>query len=125
MTAETGSGQTFEFGSTAFTHIRQIDVINEGTILSETVSDGVQQITLGTGWRFRVVWLAPNTGTHTLEAAIKAGQSGAIDAEVGHTTYTSASGKSNGFTKSSPSNNWITYTAEFVIDDDPTLGAPA
>lgn len=125
MTAETGSGQTFEFGATELTHIRQIDVINEGTIISETVSDGVQQLTIGTGWRFRVTWLAPNTASHTLEGAIKASTEATLDATAGHTRYTATTCRSNGFTKSSPSAAMITYTAEFVIDDDPTLAAPA
>ncbi len=125
MAGDTGQGQTATFGATTLSNIRSIQTQNTGQVISETVADGVLTQVIGTGWQFVVDFIAPTSATHTLEGAIKAGTSGAIDITSGATRYTSANGRSGGFTKSSPSNNFISYSLTLTIDNDPTLAAPA
>lgn len=123
MAGDTGQGQTAVFNAVTLPNIRSIQTQNTGQVITETVADGVLSQVIGTGWQFVVDFVAPTTGTHTLEGSIKAGQSGAITLESGQTKYTSASGRSGGFTKSSPSNGFITYSMTITIDSDPTLAA--
>jgi hypothetical protein len=125
MAGDVGYGQEATFGATELPNIRSINTQNTGQILSETVADGVLTHVIGTGWTFAVDFIAPTSGTHTLEAAIKAGTTGAIDITSGATRYTSASGRSGGYTKSSPSNGFISYQLTLTIDSDPTMAAPA
>ncbi len=123
MAGDTGQGQTATFGATVLPNIRSINVQNTGQVLSETVADGVLTQVIGTGWQFQVDFIAPTSGTHTLEGAIKAGTTGSIDIDSGATNYTSANGRSGGFTKSSPSNGFISYQLTLTIDSDPTMAA--
>lgn len=123
MAGDTGQGQTAVFNAVTLPNIRSIQTQNTGQIITETVADGVLSQVIGTGWQFVVDFIAPTTGTHTLEGSIKAGQTGAITIETGQTKYTSATGRSGGFTKSSPSNGFITYSMTITIDSDPTLAA--
>ncbi len=123
MAGDTGQGQNATFGATALPNVQSIQTQNTGQVLTETVADGVLTAVIGTGWQFVVNFIAPTTGTHTLEGAIKAGTTGTIDIESGKTKYTSANGRSGGFTKSSPSNGFITYSMTITIDSDPTLAA--
>ena len=123
MAGDTGQGQNFSFASTDLPNVRSIQVQNTGNIISETVADGILTAVIGTGWQFVIDFVAPTTGTHTLEGVIKAGESGAIAADVGATHYVSSAGRSGGFTKSSPSNGFITYSLTVAIDNDPTMTA--
>lgn len=123
MAGDTGQGQNFSFAATALPNVRSIQVANSGNVIEETVADGVLKQVIGTGWEFTIDFIAPTTGTHTLEAAIKAGTTGAVAADIGQTHYVSATGRSGGFTKSSPSNNFITYSLTVAIDNDPTMTA--
>jgi len=125
MAGDVGYGQEATFGATTIPNIRSINTQNSGQILSETVADGVLTHVIGTGWQFTLDFIAPTTATHTLESAIKAGATGTVDFTSGQTRYTSASGRSGGFTKSSPSNGFITYQLTVTIDSDPTMAAPA
>ena len=124
MAGDTGQGQEFSFGSTAIPNVRSINTQNTGQVISEVVADGVLTASLGTGWTFVVDFIAPATATHTLETAIKAGTSGALDATSGKTHYTAASARSGGFNKTSPSNGFISYSLTVSIDNDPTMAAP-
>ncbi len=123
MAGDTGQGQSATFGATAIPNVTNITVTNTGNVISETTADGVLSQVIGTGWSFEVSFIAPTTATHTLEGTLKAGQADDIDIESGKTKYTSASGRSGGFTKSSPSNGFITYQWSVSIDDDPTMAA--
>ncbi len=123
MAGDTGQGQEFTFAATALPNIRSINVQNTGQVITETVADGVLSVAMGTGWSFTIDFIAPTTGTHTLEGAIKAGTTGSVDATSGKTHYTSSSGRSGGFTKSSPSNGFISYSLTVTIDNDPTMAA--
>lgn len=123
MAGDTGQGQSATFASTALPNIRSINVQNTGQVISETVADGVLTQVIGTGWQFVVDFVAPTTGTHTLEEAIKAGTSGTWAAESGKTAYAATAARSGGFTKSSPSNGFITYSLTVTIDNDPTMTA--
>ena len=125
MAGDVGYGQEATFASIVLPNIRSINTQNSGQILSETVADGVLTHVIGTGWQFTVDFIAPTSGTHTLEAGIKAGTSGSIDITSGKTRYTSASARSGGFTKSSPTNGFIGYQMTITIDSDPTMAAPA
>lgn len=123
MAGDTGQGQSATIFTNVIPNIRSIQVSNTGDVLSETVADGVLRQVIGTGWEFVIDFVAPTTATHTLEAAIKAGEDGAIEIESGKTKYTSAAGRSGGFTKSSPSNGFITYSLTITVDNDPTMAA--
>ena len=123
MAGDTGQGQTAVFNAVTLPNIRSINTQNTGQVITETVADGVLSQVIGTGWQFVIDFIAPTTATHTLEGGIKAGATGAITIESGQTKYTSATGRSGGFTKSSPSNGFITYSMTITIDSDPTLAA--
>ena len=123
MAGDTGQGQSATIFTNVIPNSRSIQVSNTGDVLSETVADGVLRQVIGTGWEFVIDFVAPTTATHTLEAAIKAGEDGAIEIESGKTKYTSAAGRSGGFTKSSPSNGFITYSLTITVDNDPTMAA--
>ncbi len=123
MAGDTGQGQTATIFSQAIPNIQSIQTNNTGNVISETVADGILTQVIGTGWTFTINFIAPTSATHTLEGAIKAGTSGAITIESGQTKYTSSDGRSGGFTKSSPSNGFITYALTIATDDDPTLAA--
>lgn len=123
MAGDTGQGQTATIFSQAIPNIQSIEVNNTGEILKETVADGVVTAALGTGWEFTINFIAPNSATHTLEGAIKAGTSGAITIDSGATRYTSSAARSAGFRKSSPSGGFITYALVIAIDNDPTMAA--
>lgn len=121
----TGQGQTAKLGSTVIPNIRSINITNTGNVISETVADGVLQQALGAGWQFVVDFVIPDSSAHTLEGGLKAGEEGALEIVSAGTKYTSASGKSSGYTKSSPSNGFATAQVTLVIDDDPTMASPA
>ena len=123
MAGDTGQNQEATIFSQAIPNIQSIEVNNTGEVLRETVADGVLTAALGTGWEFTINFIAPATGTHTLEGAIKAGESGSITIESGQTKYTSSAARSAGFRKSSPSGGFITYALTIGIDNDPTLAA--
>ena len=123
MAGDTGQGQTATIFAQAIPNVQSIEVDNTGDGLKETVADGVVTAALGTGWEFTINFIAPTTATHTLEDAIKAGESGAITIESGKTKYTSSAGRSGGFRKSSPSGGFITYSLTISVDNDPTLAA--
>jgi hypothetical protein len=123
MAGDTGQGQVATIFAQSIPNIRSIQVQNTGNIISETVADGVLTAVIGTGWQFVIDFVAPTTGTHTLEGAIDAGTTGAITIDSGQTRYTSSAGRSGGFTKSSPSNGFITYSLTVAIDGDPTMAA--
>jgi hypothetical protein len=123
MAGDTGQGQNATIFSQSIPNVTRIDVNNTGDVISETTAEGVLRQVIGTGWEFTINFVAPTTATHTLEGAIKAGLSGAIDIESGKTKYTSSSGRSGGFQKSAPSNGFITYALTVTVDDDPTLAA--
>ena len=123
MAGDTGQNQEATIFSQAIPNIQSIEVNNTGEVLRETVADGVLTAALGTGWEFTINFIAPTTGTHTLEGAIKAGESGCITIESGQTKYTSAAARSAGFRKSSPSGGFITYALTIAIDNDPTMAA--
>ena len=123
MAGDTGQGQTFTFASTSIPNVRSIQVSNNANTIEEVVADTTLKQTMSTGWQFVVDFIAPTSATHTLEGAIKAGTSGAVSADSGATHYASSSGKSGGFTKSSPSNGFISYSLTVVIDGDPTMTA--
>jgi hypothetical protein len=76
MAGDTGQNQEATIFSQAIPNIQSIEVNNTGEILKETVADGVLTAALGTGWEFVINFIAPTTATHTLEGAIKAGESG-------------------------------------------------
>ncbi len=123
MAADTGQGQSATIFTNALPNIQSIEINNTGEVLKETVADGVVTAAIGTGWEFTINFIAPTTATHTLEGAIKAGASGAIEIKSGKTKYTSANGRSSGFRKSSPSAGFITYSLTIAIDNDPTMAA--
>ena len=123
MAADTGQGQSATIFTNALPNIQSIEINNTGEVLKETVADGVVTAAIGTGWEFTINFIAPTTATHTLEGAIKAGASGAIEIESGKTKYTSAAARSSGFRKSSPSGGFITYGLTLTVDNDPTLAA--
>ena len=123
MAGDTGQNQEATIFSQAIPNIQSIEVNNTGEILKEAVADGVLTAALGTCWEFTINFIAPTTGTHTLEGAIKAGESGSITIESGQTKYTSAAGRSAGFRKSSPSAGFITYALTIAVDNDPSLAA--
>ena len=123
MAGDTGQGQSATIFSQSIPNIQSIQTNNTGNVISETVADGILTQVIGTGWTFTINFIAPTTATHTLEGAIKAGTEGAIDIESGMTKYTSSAGRSGGFTKSSPSNGFITYALTIATDNDPTLAA--
>ena len=123
MAGDTGQGQSATIFTNALPNIQSIEISNTGEVLKETVADGVVTAAIGTGWEFTINFIAPTTATHTLEGAIKAGASGAIEIKSGKTKYTSATGRSSGFRKSSPSAGFITYSLTFAIDNDPTMAA--
>jgi hypothetical protein len=83
MAGDTGQGQTATIFAQSIPNVQSIEVNNTGEILKETVADGVLTAALGTGWEFTINFIAPTTGTHTLEGAIKAGESGSITIESG------------------------------------------
>jgi hypothetical protein len=72
MAGDTGQGQSATIFTNALPNIQSIEINNTGEILKETVADGVVTAALGTGWEFRINFIAPTTATHTLEGAIKA-----------------------------------------------------
>jgi hypothetical protein len=76
MAGDTGQGQTATIFAQSIPNVQSIEVNNTGEVLRETVADGVLTAALGTGWEFTINFIAPTTGTHTLEGAIKAGESG-------------------------------------------------
>ena len=123
MAGDTGQGQNATVFSQVIPNITAIEVNNTGDVIKETTADGVLSQVIGSGWEFTINFIAPTTATHTLETALKANVSGAIDIESGKTKYTSANGRSGGLQKSSPSNNFITYSLTVTIDNDPTLAA--
>lgn len=123
MAGDIGQGQTLTFGSTVLPNVRSINVQNTGQVISETVADGVLTQSIGTGWQFTVDFIAPTSGTHTLESAIKSGTTGTLAADVGQTHYAATTARSGGFTKSSPSNGFISYSLNISIDNDPTMTA--
>ena len=123
MAGDTGQGQAATFNSIVLPNIRTIQTQNTGNVITETVADGVLTQVIGTGWQFTVDFIAPTTATHTLETGIKAGATGSITIDSGQTRYTSASGRSGGYTKSSPSNGFISYSLTITIDSDPTMAA--
>lgn len=123
MAGDTGQGQSATIFTNALPNIQSIEISNTGEVLKETVADGVVTAAIGTGWEFTINFIAPTTATHTLEGAIKAGASGAIEIKSGKTKYTSATGRSSGFRKSSPSAGFITYSLTIAIDNDPTMAA--
>lgn len=125
MAGATGQGQTAKLGATVIPNIRSITVTNTGNVISETVADGVLTQAMGAGWQFVVDFIMPDSASHTLEGALKAGATGALEIITGATKYTSASGKSGGYTKSSPSNGFASASVTLSIDDDPTMAAPA
>jgi hypothetical protein len=90
MAGDTGQGQTATIFAQSIPNVQSIEVNNTGEVLRETVADGVLTAALGTGWEFTINFIAPTTGTHTLEGAIKAGESGSITIESGQTKYTSS-----------------------------------
>jgi hypothetical protein len=89
-----GKGKPLRFLPSLFLTSSRIEVNNTGEVLRETVADGVLTAALGTGWEFTINFIAPTTGTHTLEGAIKAGESGSITIESGQTKYTSSAAPS-------------------------------
>mgnify|MGYP003383692909 CR=1 FL=1 len=123
MAGDTGQGMSATIFTNAIPNVTRIDTNNTGDVLSETTADGVLRQVIGTGWEFVITFVAPTTGTHTLEEALKAGESGSITIESGKTKYTSSAGRSGGFSKSSPANGFITYSLTIAIDSDPTLAA--
>lgn len=123
MAGDTGQGMTATVFGQVIPNIRSIQTNNDGDEISETVADGILRQVISTGWGFTIDFVAPVSGTHTLEAAIKAGVSGSITIESGATRYTSANARSGGFSKSSPANGYITYSLNIVIDNDPTMAA--
>jgi hypothetical protein len=99
MAGDTGQNQEATIFSQAIPNIQSIEVNNTGEILRETVADGVLTAALGTGWEFTINFIAPTTGTHTLEGAIKAGESGSITIESGQTKYTSSAARQRRFSQ--------------------------
>jgi hypothetical protein len=97
MAGDTGQGQTATIFAQSIPNVQSIEVNNTGEVLRETVADGVLTAALGTGWEFTINFIAPTTGTHTLEGAIKAGESGSITIESGQTKYTSSAAAAPGF----------------------------
>jgi hypothetical protein len=127
MSGQTGHGQTFQFGAQVIPHIQSIQVQDQGNILSEVVADqdyAVREVTPGQ-FGFTVNFLLPVATPHTLLNAIKSNTQGAIDADVGGVNYDAAVGFSGGFTKSSPSNGWITVSAQFAVSGAVTIAASA
>ncbi len=123
MAADTGIGHSATLFGQVIPNVKKITTKNTGEVIQETVADGKVTAVVGTGWAWTIEFLAPTTATHTLEAAIKAGTTGAIDLESGKTKYTSSVGRSGGFTKNSDPKAFIGYSIEVVIDGDPTLAA--
>jgi hypothetical protein len=123
MAGDTGYGQEATVFSQLIPNVKSITTENTGEVIEESVADGKLTAVVGTGWGWQIQFIAPTTGTHTLETAIKAGTTGAITIESGKTKYTSANGRSGGFTKNSDSKAFIVYNLRIVIDGDPTLAA--
>jgi len=125
MAGDTGQGQTAKLGATVIPNVKSITTTNTGNVITETVADGVLSQVMGAGWSWTVEFIMPTTATHTLEGALKSGTTGALEITQGKTKYTSATGRSSGFTKTSPSNGFISCQLTLVIDNDPTLAATA
>ena len=123
MAGDTGQGMTAPIFNTAISNVTRIDTNNTGDVIKETTADGVLTAALAAGWEFVITFIAPATGTHTLEDTIKAGETGSITIESGKTKYTSSAARSAGFSKSAPANGFITYSLTIAVDNDPTLAA--
>lgn len=123
MAGDTGIRDNATIFGQTIPNVRRITTNNTGQVIEETTSSGKLTQVVGTGWSWTIEFIAPTSGTHTLEAAIEAGEAGAIDIESGMTKYTSANGRSGGFTKNSDAKAFIVYNLTITVDGDPTKAA--
>lgn len=122
-----GHGQSFKFGETTLPHITNIQVQDQGNILSSVVADLAYQkrdVAPGT-FGFTVDLEVPATGVHTLEGILKSGSFDDFECISGGVKYTGSKAISGGYTKSSPSGGKVAINVTFAVDGSVTLAAPS